>query len=116
MMFLDLGLLSHLPAVAALAQNIDGVPGGAFSTGVLLSQGISNVPAAIFLQPFTENWQLLAWGVSVGGFGLGIGSLANLIAIRLSRGHARWAEFHAWSFPMLIIGSALAFGLLHWRL
>ncbi|MEX1212436.1 MAG: SLC13 family permease [Balneolaceae bacterium] len=113
MMFVDLGLLSHLPAIAALAQYIDGIPGGVFSAGVLLSQVISNVPAAIFLESFTDEWQLLAWGVSVGGFGLGIGSLANLIAIRLSRGHARWSEFHAWSIPFLIAGSAVAYGLLH---
>ncbi|MGM0506067.1 MAG: SLC13 family permease [Bacteroidota bacterium] len=112
MMFLDLGLLSHLPVIDELAKNIDGLPGGTFSIAVLLSQVISNVPAAIFLESFTEDWIHLAWGVAVGGFGLGIGSLANLIAIRLSRGHARWSEFHAWSIPMLVIGGALAFVLL----
>lgn len=67
---------------------------------------------AILLDAFTDDWLLLAWGVSVGGFGLGIGSLANLIAIRLARGEARWTEFHKWSITLLIAGTAVAFGLI----
>jgi Na+/H+ antiporter NhaD/arsenite permease-like protein len=114
LMFLDLGLLASLPAVAGQAQHIDLLPGGIFSAGVLLSQVMSNVPAAIFLEAFTDDWRLLAWGVSVGGFGLGIGSLANLIAMRLARGQAGWREFHAWSIPLLFAGSAAAFGLIVW--
>jgi Na+/H+ antiporter NhaD/arsenite permease-like protein len=38
-----------------------------------------------------------------GGFGLAIGSLANLIALRLSRQPGLWLAFHAWSLPMLAI-------------
>jgi Na+/H+ antiporter NhaD/arsenite permease-like protein len=114
MMFVDLGLLATLPSVAAQANYIDVLPGGIFSAGVILSQVMSNVPAAIFLEAFTDDWQLLAWGASVGGFGLGIGSLANLIAMRLARGQARWTEFHMWSVPLLITGSAVALGLIFW--
>ena len=71
---------------------------------------MSNVPAAIFLAPFTDDWRGLAWGVSVGGFGLAIGSLANLIALRLARQPGLWLEFHLWSVPMLIL--ALTIGTL----
>ena len=53
--------------------------------GAVLSQGISNVPAAIMLAEFSKDWRALAFGVSVGGFGIAIGSLANLIAVRLVR-------------------------------
>jgi Na+/H+ antiporter NhaD/arsenite permease-like protein len=61
---------------------------------------MSNVPAAIFLAPFTEDWRALAWGVGVGGFGLAIGSLANLIALRLVRGsRAFGASFTAGRCP-----------------
>ena len=46
----------------------------------------------------------LAWE-SAGGFGLAIGSLANLTALRLARQPGLWGQFHLWSLPML----ALAF-------
>lgn len=48
--------------------------------------------------------------MNVGGFGLAIGSLANLIALRLAPSPGIWREFHSWSVPMLL-ASALA-GLL----
>ena len=47
------------------------------------SQIISNVPAALFFSEFTDNWKALLWGVSVGGFGSLVSSMANLIAYRL---------------------------------
>jgi len=114
LMFIDLGLLASLPLVRELAGGLDALPGGIFAAAILGSQVISNVPAAIFLQGFTDQWQALAWGVSVGGFGLAIGSLANLIALRLARQKGLWIEFHAWSIPVLLLSSALAWGLLQW--
>ena len=108
LMFINLGLLGRLPAVAALATAAMEWPGGAYAFGAVLSQGMSNVPAAIFLAPFTEDWRALAWGVNVGGFGLAIGSLANLIALRLGWQPGVWRQFHLWSLPMF--GSSLAVG------
>ncbi|MCH8503310.1 MAG: transporter, partial [Ectothiorhodospiraceae bacterium] len=84
LMFINLGLVARHPLVLDGAAVIDVLPGGMYTAGALLSQGISNVPAAIFLQGLTDQWQPLAWGVSIGGFGLAIGSLANLIALRLA--------------------------------
>ncbi len=110
LMFLDLGLLGRLPVIAALVPQAMDLPGGVFTLGALLSQGMSNVPAAIFLAPFTGDWQALAWGVSTGGFGLAIGSLANLIALRLARLPGLWREFHLWSLP--VFGLSLAAGAL----
>lgn len=101
LMFVDLGLLARLPAIAALGSDIDQLYGGVFTAGVLLSQIMSNVPAVIFLETFTDDWRLLAWGASVGGFGLAVGSLANLIALRLARQPGLWREFHYWSLPVL---------------
>ncbi len=46
------------------------------------SQIISNVPGALFFADFTNNWKQLLWGVSVGGLGNLIGSLASLISYR----------------------------------
>ena len=106
LMFVDLGLLARLPGLAASVPALLELPGGAYTLGAALSQVISNVPAAIFLQPFTADWQALAWGVNVGGFGLAIGSLANLIALRLARQPGLWGQFHLWSLPMLALAFA----------
>lgn len=48
LMFIDLGLLAGLPVFADTSTRLASLPGGIFSAGVLLSQMISNVPAAIF--------------------------------------------------------------------
>ncbi len=53
-----------------------------FLFSAIFSQLISNVPAALLFSDFTTNWRALLWGVSVGGFGNLIGSMANLIAYR----------------------------------
>ena len=58
-------------------------PHHTFLLAALLSQLISNVPTALLLADFTPHWHSLLWGVSVGGFGNLIASLANLIAYRL---------------------------------
>ncbi len=100
LMFIDLGLLAQMPLLQQLAVQLMALPNGSYSGSALLSQLISNVPAAIFLQHFTDDWRALSWGVSVGGFGLAIGSLANLIALRLSKQPGLWREFHYWSLPV----------------
>lgn len=108
LMFINLGLLGQLPAVAELVTAAMDRPGAAYVLGALLSQGMSNVPATIFLAPFTEDWRALAWGVNVGGFGLVIGSLANLIALRLGHQPGIWPQFHLWSLP--VFGASLVLG------
>jgi len=106
LMFINLGLLAQLPLMQQLAAQLMALPDGSYLGAALLSQLISNVPAAIFLQHFTDDWRALSWGVSVGGFGLAIGSLANLIALRLAKQPGLWREFHYWSLPVFA-GSVL---------
>lgn len=55
--------------------------GGAFVPAALVSQVISNVPAAILLAQFTGDWRGLLAGVNVGGAGTPVASLATLIVI-----------------------------------
>ncbi len=50
--------------------------------GVLSCQVISNVPSAILLSQFTENWRDLLVAVNIGGAGTLIASLASLITFR----------------------------------
>ncbi len=78
--------------------------------GVGLSQGISNVPATLYLERSDSNFRALAYGVNAGGFGWVIGSMANLIALRLARDRPIWREFHRFSVPFL--GYALCTAIL----
>ena len=56
-------------------------------TAVGASQVISNVPAAVLLSAFTEQWRELLAGVNIGGLGTPIASLASLITMKL---YLRW--------------------------
>lgn len=49
---------------------------------VALSQVISNVPAAVLLSSFTENYKSLIIGTNIGGLGTLIASLASLISYK----------------------------------
>ena len=73
------GNLARVDAVRDLLASW--LVGGAFVPGVLASQVISNVPAAVTLQRFTGDWAGLLAGVNVGGAGTPVGSLATLIVI-----------------------------------
>lgn len=72
-------------------------------------QFISNVPSAILLSQFTENYKDLLVGVNIGGVGTLISSLASLITFREyvkhNPGKTRYyiAIFSAFSFAFLII-------------
>lgn len=51
------------------------------------SQIISNVPAAILLSGFTDNWYDLLAGVNIGGLGTPVASLASLITLKIYMQH-----------------------------
>lgn len=112
-MFIVLRSVAALPWVHATVGQLGlTTPLRAFAAGAVLSQGISNVPAAIMLAEFTKDWRALAFGVSVGGFGIAIGSLANLIAVRLSKERGIWLPFHLYSVPFWLAGGAVGGWLL----
>ncbi|TVP44206.1 MAG: transporter [Halomonas sp.] len=102
LMFINLSLIGEQDPIQHVINIMRQWPGGDVSAGVVLSQLVSNVPATLLLAEQSE-WQPLAWGVSVGGFGLAIGSMANLIALRLAHQPGIWKEFHRWSLPMLLL-------------
>ena len=52
-------------------------------TAAAASQVISNVPAAVLLSSFTDNWRALLQGVNIGGLGTPVASLASLITLKL---------------------------------
>ena len=52
------------------------------AASILASQVISNVPAALLLSGFTDQWQALAVGCNLGGLGTLIASMASLISYK----------------------------------
>ena len=109
LMFVDLRQLAELPAIAAQLKQWPIAEGWrAYLAAIATSQFISNVPAAILLDGPVRDLPALAAGVSVGGFGCVLGSLANLIALRLARLPSGLREFHKISIPFLLVCAASA--------
>lgn len=81
--FVFVGNLAAIPQIKLYLGNILSHQGATYLGGVLSSQLISNVPAAMLIAPFTENWKELLMGVNVGGMGTLIASMASLISYKL---------------------------------
>lgn len=99
-------LFAHLDPVRLFGAS----PEGFAASGALLSQAVSNVPAAILLAPAAAGhagaFTGLLYGVNAGGCGTPVASLANLIGARLyleSRAGRRrfWRLFFATSSALL---------------
>ena len=78
--FIFIGNVQRIGAVAEFLRETVG--GRELVSGILLSQVISNVPATILLSGFTERLRALLYGVSLGGLGTLISSMANLISYK----------------------------------
>ena len=112
LMFIDFRGLTQLPFIHHVLHMLPlNSVQGSFWVAALGSQVISNVPATITLAGFTQQWSALAYGVNVGGFGLAIGSLANLIALRQVSSPGLWLLFHRYSLIAWFLG-AMATSLL----
>ncbi len=115
LMFVVLRGVAGLPEVRAILGHVDfSGTGMSYAGAAVLSQFISNVPAAILLAEYSHNWPALAHGVAVGGFGLAIGSLANLIALRMADSKKIWWHFHWLSIPFYLVALFLGFLALKW--
>ena len=116
----DWGLLGTFAAFFVFSGNMARIPAIANLMSALLEkntllfssvscQFISNVPSAILLSEFTENWRSLLVGVNIGGTGTLIASLASLITFREYTSHAEGgakkyiALFSAFNFGFLAV-------------
>ena len=80
---------------------------GAMPVAALTSQVISNVPAAILLSQFTDDYPALLVGVNIGGAGTLVASLASLITFREYTKHVKGQTGR-----FLALFSAVSFGFL----
>ena len=113
LMFIDLRLLAGLGFVRDAMQGLGlDQPMHLYFAGIAASQIVSNVPAAIALAEYSKDWRVIAYGVNVGGFGLMVGSLANLIALRLSGDRKAWLVFHGYAIPALLVAAVIGWAVL----
>lgn len=79
--FVFTGNMGNLPVVKDTLQSL--VAGRELGIGILSSQFISNVPAALLLSEFTTDYRQLLLGVNLGGLGTLIASMASLISYKI---------------------------------
>jgi Na+/H+ antiporter NhaD/arsenite permease-like protein len=112
--FLGLGHLAELPLVVHSLDRLDfSQPPTLYASGIIASQLTSNVPATVLLLERASDPLALAVAVNVGGFGLVIGSMANLIALRLGRQQHGVRLFHRVSIPFLLVCAPLVYVVSH---
>ena len=78
--FVFIGNMGRIPIFSNYINSI--INGRECITGILSSQLISNVPAALLLSGFTDNIRPLIVGVNIGGLGTLIASMASLISFK----------------------------------
>lgn len=78
--FIFIGNLGRVPAFRDFFAGI--LTGHETLAGVVSSQVISNVPAALLLSGFTDKWESLVIGTNLGGLGTLIASMASLISYK----------------------------------
>ncbi|MBP3313261.1 MAG: citrate transporter [Oscillospiraceae bacterium] len=105
--FIFAGNMARMDGVRRLLSSL--MEKNALLVSVLSCQGISNVPSAILLSQFTENYPALLVGVNIGGTGTLIASLASLITFREYVNHnptksaSYVKEFSLFNFSFLAI-------------
>lgn len=97
--------LGRIDAIRSFLQQL--LQANTLLTAVATSQVISNVPAAIMLSGFTDQWQHMLAGVNIGGLGTPIASLASLITIKF---YMRWPSARIGKF-LVYFTAANAAGL-----
>ena len=108
LMFIDFHIIANLKPVRDFIYKLD-IDNflTVFNLSVVFSQIMSNVPAAIFMGKFSNNYLAISYGVNLGGNGFLIGSLANVIALRFVKNSSIYLEFHKYSIPFFIVSYLL---------
>lgn len=78
--FVFIGNMGRIPAFSRLLQRL--IAGNEVFTAIAASQLISNVPAALLLSGFTQDYPGLIVGANLGGLGTLVASMASLISYK----------------------------------
>ncbi len=110
LIFIDFSALADTPSISdVLVAKADlSMPRNVYVASALLSQIMSNVPAAVFVSRLSHDWLAITYGVNIGGNGLIIGSLANIIAWRICDSDSGiLLKFHKYSIPFFLLTGAI---------
>ena len=80
-LFILIGNLEHISFFIFIFKKW--IVGNEVVCGIIASQIMSNVPAAMLLSGFSNNFESIIIGINIGGFGTLIASMANLISYKL---------------------------------
>lgn len=113
LMFVDVHIFSQFNFITNIVKviNMDN-PSHVFFLSLVFSQVASNVPAAIFVSKFSKAYLAITYGVNIGGNGFVIGSLANIIALRMTKSRKIYMDFHKYSLVYFAITAILGYQLL----
>ena len=78
--FIFIGNMGAVPAINSWLEGV--INGRELAVGIISSQVLSNVPAALLLSGFTNRFDLLMTGTNIGGLGTIIASMASLISYK----------------------------------
>ena len=78
--FVFIGNMGRIESFRLFLESI--IVGNEMITSVVSSQIISNVPAALLLSGFNDNYRALIVGTNIGGLGTIIASMASLISFK----------------------------------
>lgn len=107
--FIFIGNISHLPVISSLMKTMLKGRYHTYFMSIIFSQFISNVPCAILVSGFTNNFKELLLGVNIGGMGTLISSLASVISYKIYSEEFESKDylikFHIINFSILIFFS-----------
>ena len=113
--FLFTGSISSIENLSSFFSKLLETPLATYLAGLLSSQVISNVPAALLLSNFTSHGSVLLASVNVAGLGTLIASLASVISFKLYKNFEAenpdfapkkggyFTTFSIWNFSLLLI-------------
>lgn len=92
--FVFSGNMARIPQIKTFISEI--VVKNTLLAGIVSCQFISNVPTAIFLSKFTQNYRDLLISVNIGSLGILISSLASLITLKEFLKHQPKTSLNIW--------------------
>ncbi len=102
-LFVFIGNMGRIESFSSFIKDM--VNGHEVITSILVSQVTSNVPAALLLSGFTDEYEKLIVGINIGGLGTLIASMASLISFKLLANEMpeKKKEYIAWFTVMGVV-------------
>jgi len=109
--FIFTGNLGNISLIRDTLQEL--VNGRELLIGIVASQGISNVPAALLLSGFTSDYRALLAGVNIGGLGTLIASMASLISYKIlaNKYNDKKGKYFKWFTIVNVLYLVILFGM-----